>query len=79
MTRRDYVLLANAIGLALDDIEEMSLRDFENVATVIISRIANALESDNPRFDHKRFTRACVMTPKCQEQNRRWLNSALTA
>lgn len=79
MTRKDYVLLANAIGIALDDIEEMTTLDFENVATAIISRIANALQADNPRFDQKRFTKACVMTPKCQEQNRRWLDSALKA
>ena len=73
MTRKDYVLLANAIANAIDTMkaiatmepipseEERRSKDFATV--VFIANIARALENENPRFDTKRFTKACYETP----------------
>lgn len=60
MTRRDYVLLANAIANAIDTMKEIPSMD---PRVIFIENIAHALEGENPRFDRKRFTKACYETP----------------
>lgn len=54
MTRRDYVALADAIRSA--DLT-MTLDPIADVA----STIASVCEDANPRFDRRRFLKACGM------------------
>jgi len=52
MTRKDYVLLADVIKNLDEVIDEYALE-------VLADNMADALESDNPRFDRHRFLIAC--------------------
>lgn len=61
MTRKDYVLLANAIANGIDDANKIEYQGFTGHA--IIQRIADALATDNPRFNRERFIKACNDTP----------------
>lgn len=64
MTRKDYILIANALKLAkpiakheayaLDHNERLCFDTFRNAA----HSVANAFASDNPRFDLERFLKA---------------------
>lgn len=54
MTRKDYVLLAKAIANGIDDANGIN----GLTGYAIIERIADALASDNPRFDRERFITA---------------------
>lgn len=56
MTRKDYCALADAIETAwsMDDCGSIG-----EAFNAIVSRIADALEQDNPRFDRARFGAAC--------------------
>lgn len=47
MTRKDYRILANAIKIAMDSKIDVALC------------IADALASDNPRFNREKFLLAC--------------------
>ncbi len=51
MTRKDYVLIAEVIATSWH-------ANAEAKRTLAIS-FAEALETDNPRFDSERFLRAC--------------------
>lgn len=61
MTRKDYVLIAEALKHARDQIPATG----EHVAHELLGNsssarsIANALADDNPRFDRARFLQAC--------------------
>jgi hypothetical protein len=58
MTRKDYVIIAEAIAGMCDkyDGEDWTI----NGAMYPFARqIADALETDNPRFDRDRFLTAC--------------------
>lgn len=56
MTRKDYVLLADALRYTLPDVcREISLRQHANDCEAV----ANALAKENPRFDRARFLAAC--------------------
>jgi hypothetical protein len=57
MTRKDYQLIA----AALKDAREANVvyTNGEHVTDLCAVRVANALESDNPRFDRARFLAAC--------------------
>lgn len=59
MTRKDYVMVADAIkdaGNAQDLVDGREARiALETAATFI----ADGLSQDNPRFDRKRFMAAC--------------------
>jgi hypothetical protein len=59
MTRKDYVLLSNAIANGIDDASGIN----GLTGYAIIQRIADALATDNPRFDRERFIKACNDTP----------------
>ena len=63
MTRKDYVLLANAIAKGIDDANGAN----GLTAYAIIERIADALASDNPRFDRERFIVATRSTREHRE------------
>ena len=54
MTKKDYVLIAEAIKYALEN----ERNDISTVRSVA-DRIAEKLQDDNPRFDWDRFLTAC--------------------
>jgi hypothetical protein len=59
MTRKDYVLIAAALKAARDEIP-VGGAGAEYLANSVAARhIANALASDNARFDRARFLAAC--------------------
>lgn len=54
MTRKDYVVIADAIANSRKLLRDnMTAEQFLN--TVLIPEIATALQSDNPNFDKPRF------------------------
>lgn len=55
MTRKDYVLIANAVNLAKDQAAPAERNQIYWTAHFI----ANALRRDNPRFEKARFMEAC--------------------
>lgn len=55
MTRKDYVLIANALH-AHKDIHAQKSRDCVHA---IAMDLANVLTTDNPNFDRERFLAAC--------------------
>lgn len=74
MTRKDYILIADAIRELLADIERESgpmavcdrtraLMAGEHLGVRhAASRLADQLRQDNPRFDRTRFMAACGLT-----------------
>lgn len=52
MTRKDYVVIAEVIKNLDEVIDSYALE-------VLADNMAEALESDNPRFDRARFLVAC--------------------
>ena len=61
MTRKDYVLIAAALAEARRQIPETGAHaTWEFVANSTAARVlAISLAQDNPRFDRKRFLKAC--------------------
>lgn len=63
MTRKDYVLIAQAIWLEQDmpdDIGDTKGRELIRLTQLNMARsIALSLRADNPRFDREQFMRAC--------------------
>lgn len=62
MTRKDYVLIAAALASAQPDPYADGARFLERQHKRDCEDIADALASDNPRFDRARFLRACGIT-----------------
>lgn len=74
MTRKDYVMIADAIRELLADIERESgpmavcdrtraLMAGEHLGVRHVAmRLADQLRQDNPRFDRTRFMAACGLT-----------------
>ena len=59
MTRKDYVMLAEALRSTLDPLDDAFHREqHEADATAV----ADALARDNPRFDRERFLKAAGVT-----------------
>jgi hypothetical protein len=56
MTRKDYVLIAEAIKAETD---EWSTRDQSNAVYFVAKRLARQFQRDNTRFDTSRFMAAC--------------------
>jgi len=73
MTRKDYVLLANAIAKGIDDANGAN----GLTAYAIIERIADALASENPRFDRERFITATRATRSHREAIEAQLGKAI--
>ena len=63
MTRKDYILIANALRDARAKIRqcepEESLADLCDGVSYAIDYITDALARDNPRFDRAKFLEAC--------------------
>lgn len=63
MTRKDYVLIADAIKHSADQLPEQFKYEFshvsETVYRTVISRLSAALKAENPQFDADRFSKAC--------------------
>jgi len=59
MTRKDYVLIANAISDLM--ISQRDRGAFAHAPSLdeVARELAYALEGDNPRFDRARFLQAC--------------------
>ncbi len=55
MTRKDYVLIADAIASVMQNV---SSRETETVDS-LIRTLSTAFKRDNPRFDAMRFAAAC--------------------
>lgn len=56
MTRKDYILISDAIRdayLSADDSKRPAIDD-------VIARLVRKLSLDNPRFDAARFVAACT-------------------
>lgn len=61
MTRKDYILIAEALRATLIDPEfGVALPERERAAVGLVAhQIAHRLRQDNPRFDRARFIDAC--------------------
>jgi hypothetical protein len=57
MTRKDYELIAGVFA-SFSNICELS----ETIGADIAQRLAEELESDNPRFNSSRFLAACGLS-----------------
>ena len=67
MTRKDYVLLALHLNRQMDKAKHPadttpSSEAFRRGTVEAISAVANALASDNPRFDRDKFLSAAGVT-----------------
>jgi hypothetical protein len=51
MSRKDYITIAEAVAGAL----EMGASDYE----LLVERLSDVFERDNPKFDRERFEQAC--------------------
>lgn len=58
MTKKDYILIAEAIEGTLNNSYQWEQREKEAIHEVA-ERIAEALQKDNTRFDSIRFLEAC--------------------
>jgi hypothetical protein len=59
MTRKDYVLIAEAAATARPNPRSDRGKDWYDGWHVTVCALANALANDNPRFDRERFLKAC--------------------
>jgi hypothetical protein len=56
MTRKDYVLLANSLGFALENAKQ---HNFDTTSIYFaIGVLSGDLKAENPRFDHAKFIAA---------------------
>lgn len=65
MTRRDYVLIANALSVAT-----MERRDLTPAVSHVAAVLSLAFLGDNPAFDRERFLAACAAPPLRDETGR---------
>ena len=61
MTKKDYILLANAISQAKTSLLYATVNAGETKRSIetIIEILGNELKKDNPRFDYDKFSQAC--------------------
>lgn len=60
MTRKDYIKLAAAMKEAMQETARSPRAiAWNDAVTYAAGRVADALASDNPRFDRARFLTAC--------------------
>ena len=60
MTRKDYVLIANALRAAMISTPSNNgAHAWNNGIWMASIELADALQSDNPRFNRERFLNAC--------------------
>jgi hypothetical protein len=60
MTRKDYVMIAEVIATSWHTSAETKRE--------LAVNMAEALETDNPRFDREKFLRACGVNPVFTER-----------
>lgn len=58
MTKKDYVLIAEAMHKVGDLLSSRQIYSFDVFLTICYI-VANSLSSDNPRFDRNKFLTAC--------------------
>jgi hypothetical protein len=62
MTRKDYLLIAEAINKSLIYVQHSkSLATAEQGVGIVASLVTEALADDNPNFNSERFLAACGM------------------
>jgi len=59
MTRKDYIKIAEAIKMTLDQYEGTKGHTAEELIESIAGRMAAVCAAENPQFDPKRFFTAC--------------------
>lgn len=60
MTRKDYILIADALREArMHNLRDAAPGSGAYWLRVAASEVARALAEDNPRFDRERFLKAC--------------------
>ena len=63
MTKKDYQLIAGSLRMTNEWNGGAIRRD---LFVILCENLANALNRDNPRFDHQRFLEACgIYTENC--------------
>jgi hypothetical protein len=55
MSRGQYLLITEAMGEGLADVEKLDSPMLRQAAVAMIQRMADHLEYDNPNFDRKQF------------------------
>lgn len=63
MSKKDYELIAAAFRAARPCAVGDRGRDWYDGWHAVVDSVADALASDNPRFDRARFLAACGVTP----------------
>lgn len=59
MTRKDYVLIADAIAVVQGEVNRQQYADADMVLARITEELSYELRATNPRFDRARFIAAC--------------------
>ena len=60
MTKKDYILIANAIGrTGMASNIGRRKRSPEEVLSLLVTDLSASFKNDNPRFDGDRFRAAC--------------------
>lgn len=57
MTKKDYVLIADALKAVGNAVSKDSTP--ESMLSAMVSRLSSALASDNPKFNFSTFAKAC--------------------
>lgn len=63
MTRKDYILIAEAIRATRDPYAAHWDKNLFRGCDDHAKQLAEALQKDNPRFDTTKFLRACGVAP----------------
>ena len=67
MTRKDYILIAEALAQVRPGQCPSVARNAESQHIIDCFALANALGRNNPRFDRRRFFKACGITAEDNE------------
>lgn len=59
MTRKDYVLIADAVAQSRAAVNIGDITNPQHAISRVIDELTAKLESDNPNFDAERFIAAC--------------------
>jgi hypothetical protein len=65
MTKKDYILIAEAINYSLESYLQTPIVDRSPRSAIewVTVNIAHRLEGNNPRFDYEKFYLACGLDP----------------
>lgn len=60
MTKKHYLLIADAFAMALEDCDDQLARDIAvGYLQPVAQRMSVFMKQDNPNFDRARFLKAC--------------------